>query len=154
MSEYPLRIVVRESSIEQISSGSILGVVYWQWKSETFPDSNWDDFIVVILGWWVQNIAKLASRTSDAAEMSFMDGPYKVLCERRGDLLFCQFVERRPEENVLATCSVTIDDLSASMLDAAKTVLVFCQRNGICNADVELLDQEISNLNRILQERT
>ncbi len=47
-----------------------------------FPMTGWNDFIVVVLGWWVAAVLRLLQNDSASERIHFMDGPYAVEISR------------------------------------------------------------------------
>ena len=43
-----------------------------------FPRAGWNDFVVVVLGWWSSAILRLLENNSGMERVHFMDGP--LLC--------------------------------------------------------------------------
>jgi hypothetical protein len=43
-----------------------------------FPDAQWHDFPVVILGWWLEQVNALSQDPLTTAILRFMDGPYEI----------------------------------------------------------------------------
>lgn len=48
-----------------------------------FPEKGWDDFSVVIMGWWLER--SLGIRGGDKAVLNFMDGPYYLEISELGE---------------------------------------------------------------------
>jgi hypothetical protein len=57
---------------------NIWGVLYWQYRGETFPDDNWDDIVSVILGWWTSSLIRLLNKGSVFESLWYMDGPCRI----------------------------------------------------------------------------
>jgi len=88
-------VEVDQASIAQHVSGNITGVIYWRSNDHCFPDDNWNDFVVVLLGWWTKAITRLLLGCSRSETFDFMDGPFSMLCTTATDVIDCQFIERR-----------------------------------------------------------
>jgi hypothetical protein len=43
-----------------------------------FPRAGWNDFVVVVLGWWSAAILRLLGDNPGRERVQFMDGPYAV----------------------------------------------------------------------------
>lgn len=44
----------------------------------SFPSAAWSDLPVIIIGWWLERLARLDRAESYSEILSFMDGPYSV----------------------------------------------------------------------------
>ncbi len=56
-------------------SEQVFSEIYFNIHDDTFfPEKGWDDFSVVIMGWWLER--SLAIREGSKTILNFMDGPY------------------------------------------------------------------------------
>lgn len=75
-----MEIIIGESeNFEQGRSGLISGEIFIQQNSSYFPEKGWTDFVVIILGWWVNSFLNYVKDDLKKFEFSFMDGPYKII---------------------------------------------------------------------------
>ncbi len=79
-----MRLDISVSSLMQFSSESknITGIVYWQAGETSFPESDWNDFVLIVLIWWVDGLIDLVGGVADTRKMRFMDGPFAINVER------------------------------------------------------------------------
>ena len=139
------RIVLVERSLRQHSGGSITGIIYWQADGLSFPDDSWDDFVVVILRWWVQAIMRLAERSSTVESLLFMDGPFAVRLSVEGSIVRVVFVR---DDEVTASRQTGIRDLCRTIGAAAAAVLRACHTRKLRSKDVDELAMEVEGLRR------
>lgn len=59
-------------------NSSIFGIIYLKIDDLIYPDTKWNDFVVVVAHWWCKGIYGLIENRSLSSEIDFMDGPYKV----------------------------------------------------------------------------
>lgn len=62
-------------SLQRSRSGAILGRVAIVIGGVAFPELDWADVVVVVLGWWCAECVGLLRGARDA-ELLFMEGPY------------------------------------------------------------------------------
>lgn len=75
-----MKIVIDESSkLYQGSRGLITGNIYFEENNEYFPEKGWNDFPVIILGWWIHSFLTFVKQNSEKFEFCFMDGPFKLV---------------------------------------------------------------------------
>ena len=55
-------------------STQIFGEIYFQIGDSFFPEEKWDDFAVIILGWWLKEACNIRSKR--VVQFLFMDGPF------------------------------------------------------------------------------
>ncbi len=73
-----MRIVFDPSTLHQSKKGSVTGVVYFDFgEDRQFPVAGWNDFVVVIAGWWLAALDTFALTKADTV-LRFMDGPFWV----------------------------------------------------------------------------
>ena len=75
-----LVLQIDAESWQQSSSLGISCPIYFRAGADFFPDKGWWDFPIQILGWWLEELEKLA----DSWRFSFMDGPYFTSVARNG----------------------------------------------------------------------
>src|SRR5213595_3106402 len=73
------------ATIEIAASGSITGAIWLHADDIAFPETDWNDFVVVVLGWWTNEAAALIAGGKTRGELMFMDGPFSVSIVPHGD---------------------------------------------------------------------
>ena len=68
-------VKLKTSEFEQMRL--VVGPIWLELDGQTFPDDGWDDFPVVILGWWLNAVKPLIANEGTECECLFMDGRYK-----------------------------------------------------------------------------
>ena len=138
-----LEIVVHPRSFNRSGSGNITGPIWITHgrrdeKPSAFPEESWDDFPVVILGWW---LSALAGVGQEEVECSFMDGPYEFTVRDVGStLLRVRCLGRGINAGELVADFVTpAATLHGAVRDAAAAALSECDRRGWAGRDVEEL---------------
>jgi hypothetical protein len=121
-------VVVDLSSIEQSKSGAITGRIHFRFGEVCFPESDWSDFPVVVLGWWL--------REANATDPTFrlMDGPMAVHVE--GRVSIAKLLDR---DLVVGESPVEMMNLARSIRRAAQCVLVRCNELGLVSSDLDNL---------------
>jgi len=146
----PLKIVLHEDTFRQHPNGTITGIILWRINGEAYPDEAWNDFVIVVLGWWADAIIRLLTGTSTEETLDLMDGPYSLICEGSGESISCRFVDRRKNHNVIAVWSGNTVDLAKQIVTAGKTALRKCHQNSWTNSDIKSLEKEINRLRKVI----
>jgi hypothetical protein len=133
-----LEILVSPESLHK-GARSITGQCAVRAGGEVFPEREWSDFVVVVLGWWLRALA--AAEAGEAAELSFMDGPYRVRVEPiNGGAARLEFVhERLSGTTSEAQATVSLRQALEACQLAASTVLDACHERGWSGPEVEEL---------------
>src|SRR5215213_8990361 len=135
------RVVVVPESLSRSQRGQVAGIVYLELGGEAFPDPQWSDSVVVILGWWMEAILQLRSGDRASAELGFMDGPFRVIVKPgAGDPWYLEFVD---ENSVSKPAAIDLSRLENSALDAARAVDRACHLRGWRSADIARLQAAI-----------
>lgn len=89
-------INVSPETFHMYESGSIVGHIWVEIGESSFPSRAWDDFPVVIMGWWLENVTSLWSGTKTHCDFLFMDGPFyfDIIAQNKHDCVL-QFFRRR-----------------------------------------------------------
>lgn len=81
-----MNIIVDESNnLMQSGRGLVTGEIYFEEDGIFFPEKGWNDFPVIILGWWINNFLRFVKQNEKKFEFCFMDGPYKLVGTRLYD---------------------------------------------------------------------
>ena len=71
-------LVVELGMLNVCAQGPATGGIWLVTGGSEFPRAGWNDFIVVVLGWWSSAILRLLENNSGMERVHFMDGP--LLC--------------------------------------------------------------------------
>ena len=72
-----IEIVVNPDSFYKSNTGNLMGEIFFAVDRRVFPAEGWNDFISVILHWWVTAYSGLSGKNS-SCKMRFMDGDWCV----------------------------------------------------------------------------
>src|SRR5919106_3604708 len=122
-------ITFDRASLERYDSGSIIGVIFFNFGDSPFPGQGWSDFVVVILCWWLEGLRHL--RFMNSVTFRFMDGPYQARATLGADgQLRVRCVEMRRADIVRCDTSVGLKDFEKAIVLTGKDVLAACQERG------------------------
>lgn len=75
----PVEINIDVDTLKMSSSGAISADIWFVLSDQAFPADDWNDFVVVILTWWLTELSSLEkSKLGLARNLQFMDGPFIV----------------------------------------------------------------------------
>jgi hypothetical protein len=121
-------IVTDRATVSKGASGAITGVVAIRLGEVCFPEGRWNDFIVVVLGWWARQAAAL--RAGDPARLVFMDGPYSVVARPVNGVSRLVCLRGTADgAAVLEKGEVPTAALVAATMRAARETLALCEQN-------------------------
>ena len=128
---------------------NITGEIWLEVVGFEFPDSHWNDFPVIVLGWWLDALFELWSEKKSRGECLFMDGPYsfEVSKVKGAFVLRClgdpHFARECKWEGV-----IDLAGLLRQTMDAAAVVIEECRRRGWATSDTEALESKWAHLSK------
>jgi hypothetical protein len=139
------RLVFEPSSLKRSRSGSITAQVFVKIGDFLFPGAGWSDFVVVILGWWLEALRQMsADGTPGDGHFRFMDGPYsfqaRSLDEERTEVV-C--LEERVRELERKRSIVKTTELKDELFRVGTEIVALCDELGWASRDVDALRGEI-----------
>ncbi|WP_433927080.1 hypothetical protein AB3662_29090 [Sorangium cellulosum] len=135
-----MRIVFEPSTLHKSKMGSVTGVVYFDFGPEQpFPVVGWNDFVVVVAGWWLVALNQV-TRTGEEVVFRFMDGPYWITAvPQQGSTLLLRCTEDRRGAGVVQSSIVQLGDFAREITGFARAVSLACAAAGIQSTDLEIL---------------
>lgn len=141
-----MQIIFDESTLRQSKKGSITGVVFFDFGDVLFPDDRWNDFVVVVVTWWLGALERLERGIDREVVFQFMDGPYSINLTRQDAndaLLRC--IEDRSHGGILHEERVDLPTLAAQVRRLARQIVSACRRSGFESSDVDTLKRHLPN---------
>jgi hypothetical protein len=129
-------IEARGRRFGQAGSGLVWAEITLQVDGEYFPDPEWTDFIVVVLGWWCGALVEILRGAQGPIDVHFMEGPYLAeLRQLSGQSLRLTLVEDAVTRRVVREDDVDLAPLVQSVLSAADQILTECEQREWWSAD-------------------
>lgn len=138
---------IEPESFQKLESQSIIGIIYFDFGRYQFPEEKWNDFIVVILSWWLSALREIVFGNGKQQELRFMDGPF-YLSINRVDKFFCRIecLGQEIEENAEFSGEYMLAEVVDTVLNAARLVANTCSKKGWTTSDVYDLKATIKEL--------
>jgi hypothetical protein len=137
-----VEIVTEPELLRRSGMGSITGPVFLRGPTGAFPEIGWNDFPVVILGWWIQGLTEVVAGRQQSYQGLFMDGPFGFVVRRGAgasgrNRLGCGGSRDVGWDRRLA-------DLLRSAVEAGRLVAAACRARGWSSDDLDNLERAIS----------
>jgi hypothetical protein len=154
---HDIHVDVRLDSLTQSANGAITGEVSVSADGVRFPDADWNDFVVVVLGWWAEKCASMLSG-SRREELWFMDGPYILDVEAISeDVWSVRYKRWRSSASTSTIESESVAELpngleveasvfARNVKSTAGAVLNECHQRGWTTPDLETLRRRYDTL--------
>lgn len=76
-----MNIEIRFDQILFNENGGSTGAIWLEFGDIAFPEKSWNDFVDIILGWWIEAYNNFLEGKTKYCEFNFMDGPYFIRIE-------------------------------------------------------------------------
>lgn len=144
----PFQIIVDHESLE-LSRGAITGRIHVSNARSTFPEPEWNDFVVVILGWWLDAAAQIFDGRQRDVQFQFMDGPFSIaVSSRPGPTLELTLQAGPKRRRTVETWACEAQAVRRELIRSASTVLATCGANGWKTDDTAALEHGLDRLAR------
>ena len=140
----PVLLTVKELAID--GNGVFTGIIKWDVNGVSFPDAKWNDFVVVVLGWWVESLHRIVVGTSTNEILRFMDGPFFIVCSRSGEKLECKFMRHGSSSSEITQCGIELIEFVGQVCIAGRTIQSVCSAKNFENKDVSNLERNVRRL--------
>jgi len=145
-----ITIQVEKSSLECTENKLITGIIYFDFGRCQFPENDWNDFIVIILNWWLSALTRIALGVSDSENLQFMDGPLFVKVKKMdADMCNIECINESRGGSLKFSGHYQIEEVLNSVLQAAKTTSDICSENRWGGDDIVELREGIINFPKI-----
>jgi hypothetical protein len=146
-----VKLCTRVESFELSKADLLTGIIYFDFGDYQFPEIEWNDFIVVILNWWLLTLSEIMSEESIEVELRFMDGPFYVKVSPTTNGLWdirCM----RGEGNLSYRGEFDAYTFVNSISEIARKIIVICNENRWEPNDIDALKLSYENIMNKISE--
>ena len=119
------------------------------------PDEEWNDFVITVLGWWLDEAINAIESTNLC--LRFMDGPFRVLLDKQNteDLYQLSVVDQRKLSHGCTSVlgGVTGREFLRELLQCAGAVLRACMAKKWESTELSLMKDRYDRLRRSYQQK-
>ena len=105
-----------------IESEGKFGTIFFDIDENKFPDENWNDFVIIILSWWLNATYKLLENHSFSEDFYFMDGSYKIKTGYQEEDKF-NMIFIKNNEIIIQSSIVHIEDFVSDILNKVNDLI-------------------------------
>jgi len=137
------------SQVQRSTAGALAAPIWIiaDGTNAAFPEVEWSDFPVLLLGSWIPSLRRLRER-GQAAECHFTDGAYRFVVGAGGPTEWrVTCFEGREQPSVANAVAEWVTDAQAfftSGLVAARSVLGYCDSRGWWDDDTDRLREAVA----------
>lgn len=137
MSEF--QVVIDTDTLMRSRSGAITGLLSVKLGTLSFPDGDWSDFPIVVLGWWLEALHSL--QIGRSVDLRFMDGPFFVRLTQQGDASCkVECYEDQKTLRLIADGTVALRQILEGVVRASGAVAGYSARMGWNGDDLDQLE--------------
>jgi len=145
-----IRLEVEPKFFEQ-SESQATGIIFFDFGKYQFPEVGWNDFVLVILNWWLIALQNIVSGKSDKEEFRFMEGPlYLVLNKIDRDRIVIECFDEASGENAEYSEEYHISDIIEAVISSAKKIEKFALKQGYENNDLREIRESLADLEALV----
>lgn len=148
--KFKLHARIRPTMRERTMGGTALsGLLFVEVNGLYFPAENWGDYVLPVLGWWLENAIKLNFPDSEVKNI-FMDGPYSFrLCRSTGSDTV-RLTLYQDDIAIPGEYTISYPRLLAEHRGAAKSVLNEIRSIRLCGKlDSSILETRLEHIIRL-----
>lgn len=139
-------VTIDAATLSRSRIGSITGVVFVEADGTAFPEKGWNDFPVVVLGWWARAVRDVLDGAPESL-CQFMDGPFSFSVQASSDSAWTvRFLGR--QEEPIATTEAAREEVAEAVARAADAVLAACAAKGWTSRDIDELRRSLADLRK------
>ena len=104
-------------------SKQVFANIYIQYEYHNFfPQEKWNDFVIVIMTWWLKAFISGVDNKDTKIIFGFMDGDYSISMDiqKYGGKVHCKFVSN---QKVIGSCETTLIEIRRELLQTANEII-------------------------------
>lgn len=142
-----IEIQLNVDSIRRSKSGQITGILFLRINNLIFPEERWNDFIVVVLGFWVSEVLKNWN-LDILGNFLFMDGPLRFQITKIGNK--AELTGFNNEKLILHE-EIDYSCFKNSLIDIAFKVVRITEGKKWESKDIDFLKDQLSAVKAIIR---
>ncbi len=144
-------LVIELGKLDLRPQGPATAGIWLTLNGSHFPMIGWNDFVVVVLGWWVAAVLRLLQSDSASELVHFMDGPYAVEISRMPSGRFQLRMFAGPNGGrEVAVGEAEVRQFISELSVQSRNLLDVCRLRGWWSLDAEELKSHLQNMDREL----
>ncbi len=114
-----------------------------------FPMHRWNDFAVVVMGWWAVALLRLFRGVSSVERVDFMDGPYTVeVSKTSSGTLHFRALKGSDRTDEVAIAEGPAMPFVLGLISQSREILDACKRHAWWSKDADVLESSVEVLNQ------
>lgn len=139
--------------IKHNPNGLSTGIIYFEYSTEYFPRKDWNDFLDVILNWWMEELVLNLKLKKNKFDFQFMDGSYKLEMDfNSADICHINALSNdiKVFEKVI---DMKLESFLVSFSRAIRELIEFYEESKYRNEETEKLIENFQKLNCLVNSR-
>ncbi len=137
------------STIKFNIDGNSTGNIYFSINGKkSFPDDEWNDFVDIILNWWINAIIEMIESNLVGCELLFMDGPFSLIITK--DIQGENWIIKTQKSNsTLNEVEIVGKDFVDMIYKKARQLMHYYYLNNFKNEDIEILEKSLNSFKEV-----
>lgn len=131
---------MKKSSIEESIIVNITGVICLNINNRFFPDNNWNDFIIILLNWWIKDIITNKHINNN---YFFMDGSFYFRIESNSVIFLYQ------NNTIIDQAQLIAEEFINQIYITTKELIQYIDENKLSSEDIIQLKQNYIAFNNL-----
>jgi hypothetical protein len=149
-----INILIDKNSIEN-NNNKITGKICFYINNNYFPDSDWNDFLVIVLNWWIDSLVNIISNNKLYYDFMFMDGPFLVRVNLKNEKkIKLNLIKRGIKEKAIYSCESDINELAEVIFKTTKEIINFVEYKNWISDEINELKKSFLQLKNINSPRS
>jgi hypothetical protein len=141
MAETMISVNCDIASLQKSRFETITGFIHVEFGTFAFPDRAWSDFVVVILGWWLEALGDL--KLKQRAELRFMEGPYVMSVTKDDEMSYgIECIKNSLTRTTIWSGKIEQSQFAVQLAASASEVLEKCRENNWHSSDIDHLSEQ------------
>lgn len=138
-------LIIEVETLKVSPRGPATAGIWLITESGAFPAAGWDDFVVVILGWWARALLTTIRSNGVRGRVHFMEGPHVVDVAISSGILHFKLISRDRE---VGTGETAVSPFVSALISQSRKVLHECRSREWWSADADTLESLLGDLKR------
>jgi hypothetical protein len=138
-------LIVDVGTFEVRPRGPATAGIWLVTESGAFPAAGWNDFVVVILGWFASALLKTTRSNGVRGRVHFMDGPHAVDLALSSGIHHFKLISR---DRVVGSGEAALNSFANALASQSRKVLHACRSREWWSTDADTLESLVKDLER------
>lgn len=144
-----LKLTISKSNLIINRNRSSTGEFYFGYGSAFFPEKDWNDFIDVVLNWWILAFIDLFEGRENEVNLQFMDGNFSMDVLENDHQFSFVLLDGNTRVNLEDICCDKLEFMQ-DFIEEVGVFLDHCESNNFSNSEIEKMKEKFDELRLLI----